>query len=270
MSHQPIQNRIVIRGAGEMASGVIWQLKTAGYEVIALEIPKPCFVRRLVCYGEAFYEDRVTVEGLTCTLANSVSEAEKTICGGKIPLLIDPEAEQLQILAPMAVIDARMLKQNIPANLEATPFLIGLGPGFDAGENCHAAVETNRGNNLGHVFYTGNPQPDTGTPTPVNGFAQQRLLRAPTEGVFVSHCKITELVKSGQVVGRVADSEVVAEMDGMVRGLIHDGLLVTAGQKIGDIDPRSDKKRCYKISEKAKAIGEGVLQAIKILKKNNP
>jgi xanthine dehydrogenase accessory factor len=270
MPQQPIQNRIVIRGAGEMASGVIWQLKIAGYEVLALEIPEPCFVRRLVCYGEACYESRVTVEGLTCTLVISVSEAEKTISGGEIPLLIDPEAEQLQRLAPMAVIDARMLKQNIPANLEATPFLIGLGPGFYAGENCHAAVETNRGSNLGHVFYTGNPQPDTGTPAPIKGFANQRLLRSPTDGEFVSRCTITDVVKSGQVIGQVAGKDIVAEMDGMVRGLIHDGLTVTTGQKIGDIDPRREKERCYKISDKARAIGEGVLQAIKILKENNP
>lgn len=266
MIPSPVKSRVVIRGAGEMASGVIWRLVSAGYEVIALEIPEPCFVRRFVCYGEARYESQVTIEGITCTLVKSASEAEQVACEGSVPLLIDPEAEHLQKLAPIAVVDARMLKQNIPANLQATPYLIGLGPGFVAGENCHAAVETNRGSNLGHVLYSGQPQPDTGTPAPVNGFAHQRLLRSPADGEFVSHCRITENVKIGQVVGMVADVNVTAEIDGMVRGLIHDGLTVTTGQKIGDIDPQCEKERCLRISEKAKTIGEGVLQAIKALK----
>ena len=264
---QPVvENRVVVRGAGEMASGVIHHLVMAGFEVIALERPVPVCVRRLVCYAEACFKERATVEGVTAVLVNSVAEALAISGNSHVPLLTDPEAAQLPVLAPAAVVDGRMLKEEIEVDLDEMPIIIGLGPGFTAGQNCHAAVETNRGSDLGRVFYVGSPQADTGLPAPVNGLSGERVLRAPADGKFTSHCRITDMVTSGQVLGEVAGVAVVSTMAGIVRGLIHDGLTVWRGQKIGDLDPRGIKERCYRMSGKATAIGQGVLEALMALK----
>ena len=261
-----VQNRVIVRGAGEMASGVIRRLVIAGFEVIALERPAPTCIRRYVCYAEAFFKDKVTIEGVTAVLVNSAAEAIATISNQCAPLLIDPKAKQLSVLTPMAVIDGRMLKQDVDTDLYMAPIVIGLGPGFVAGENCHAAVETNRGSDLGRVFYAGSPQADTGVPAPVNGFSHQRVLRSPADGEFASYCKITDIVESGQVLGEVAGVAVVSRVDGIVRGMIHDGLKVSIGQKIGDVDPRCIKEHCYTMSDKAHAIGRGALEALMVLK----
>jgi xanthine dehydrogenase accessory factor len=260
------ENRVVVRGAGEMASGVIWQLVTSGYEVIALERPDPCFVRRYVCYAEAFYAERATIENVTAALVQSVDEAVKAVSNKLIPLLVDPEARRLADLSPLAVIDGRMLKENIDSSRDMAPVVIGLGPGFVAGQNCHAAVETNRGDDLGRVLYAGHTQRDTGTPSAVNGFTHQRVLRSPGDGKFTSHCRITDMVKVGQGVGEVAGLPIVSEIDGMIRGMLHNGLYVCSGQKVGDVDPRANREDCFRISTKAHTIGRGVLEALTSLK----
>jgi xanthine dehydrogenase accessory factor len=265
MTRRFLRNRVVVRGAGEMASGVIRHLFGSGFEVIALEVPFPVCIRRYVCYAEALFEGEVTAEGITAVLVNSVEEASVAAGDGRVPVLVDPTASQLPVLAPMAVVDGRMLKRDIDADLAMAPIVIGLGPGFVAGENCHAAVETNRGDDLGRVYFTGCPRSDTGFPAPVGGFSRQRVLRSPADGEFISNCRITDLVKAGQILGDVAGLSVVSEIDGIVRGLVHDGLMVTVGQKIGDVDPRCEKERCYKMSEKANAIGKGTLEAITTL-----
>jgi xanthine dehydrogenase accessory factor len=161
-----------------------------------------------------------------------------------------------------------MLKQEVDTDLDMAPIVIGLGPGFVAGENCHAAIETNRGSDLGRVFYAGCPQADTGVPASVNGFSHQRVLRSPADGEFVSYCKITDLVASGQVLGEVAGVSVVSRIDGIVRGMIHDGLKVSVGQKIGDVDPRCIEEHCYTMSDKANAIGKAALDALVVLRSN--
>jgi len=219
-----------------------------------------------VCYAEAFFEEKVTVEGVTALLVNSATEAIATTRNQCVPLLVDPKAKQLPVLAPLAIIDGRMLKQEVDTDLDMAPIVIGLGPGFVAGENCHAAVETNRGSDLGRVFYAGCPQADTGVPAPVNGFSHQRVLRSPADGEFTSYCKIADIVESGQILGEVAGVSVVGRINGIVRGMIRDGLKVSIGQKIGDVDPRCIKERCYEISDKADAIGRGVLEALTTLK----
>jgi len=267
MIRHSVQNRVVVRGAGEMASGVIRHLVTAGYEVIALEQPSPTCIRRYVCYAEAFFKEKITIEGVTAVFVKSAEEACAITNEQCVPLLVDPEASQLPVLTPMAVIDGRMLKQEANADLDAGPIVIGLGPGFIAGENCHAAVETSRGCDLGRVIYTGSPRADTGVPAPVDGFSLQRVLRSPADGEFISCCKITDIVESGQVLGEVAGVSVVSGINGIVRGLINDGLEVSAGQKIGDLDPRCVKEYCFEISDKANAIGRGVLEALMFLKK---
>jgi xanthine dehydrogenase accessory factor len=219
-----------------------------------------------VCYAEAFFKENVTVEGVAAVLVNSAEEANKVAGNGSVPVLVDPRASQLHALAPMAVVDGRMLKRDIDSDLDMAPIVIGLGPGFAAGENCHAAIETSRGDDLGRVYFTGCPRSDTGVPVPVNGFSRERVLRSPADGEFTSNCGITDIVEAGQVLGEVVGVSVVSGIDGIVRGIIHDGLKVTIDQKIGDVDPRCDKERCYVISEKANAIGRGALEALTKLK----
>jgi xanthine dehydrogenase accessory factor len=261
-----VQNRVIVRGAGEMASGVIHSLVMAGFEVVALEKTAPTCVRRYVCYADALFKGKVTVEGVTAFPVSSIDDALAAAAGQSVPLLIDPEAEHLPALAPMAVVEARMLKREIDVDLDTAPIIIGLGPGFVAGKNCHAAVETNRGIDLGRVFYDGHPQSYTGVPAPVNGFADQRVVRSPASGVFTTYREITDVVKSNEVLGEVAGVSVVSSMDGMVRGLIHSGSNVSIGQKIGDLDPRCVAERCYSMSKKAQSVGEGALEALTSLK----
>jgi xanthine dehydrogenase accessory factor len=248
-----------------MASGVIKHLLLAGYEVIALEKPAPSCVRRCVCFAEAIYEERVTVEGVTAILVSTVEEAVATTGNLIVPLLIDPEAAHLSHLAPSAVVDGRMLKKRSKKNLGAAPAVIGLGPGFVVSDNCHAAIETNRGTNLGRVLYAGSPQAYSGVPASVEGHTGKRVVRAPAEGMFEARCRITDTVRTGQVLGRVASVEVIGAIDGVVRGLIHEGSEVVLGQKIGDIDPRGDRELCHQMSDKANVIGHGVLQALRTL-----
>ncbi|MFQ6008874.1 MAG: selenium-dependent molybdenum cofactor biosynthesis protein YqeB [Candidatus Zixiibacteriota bacterium] len=266
MTRNVVPNRVIVRGAGEMASGVIRRLFMAGFEVIALEKPTPDCVRRYVCFAEAFFKGKVTVEGVTALLVDSAEKAIATASNRYVPVLIDPEARQVPVLAPMAVVDSRMLKQKVDNGLGMAPVVIGLGPGFVAGENCHAAVETERGIDLGRVIYNGSPRADSGVPASVNGYTHQRVVRSPVDGKFTSCCKITDIVESGQVLGRVAGVSVVSRINGMVRGIVHDGLNVSTGQKIGDVDPRCLQELCYKISDRANAVGGGVLEALLALK----
>jgi len=265
MTRPYIRNRIIVRGAGDVASGVIRCLLAAGFDVLALEKPDPDCVRRYVCFAEAFFEKKVSVEGFTAILVGNVEEAIITAESGQVPLIVDPKAETLPDLLPMAVIDARMLKENIDTTTDMAPIVIGLGPGFIAGKNCHAAIETIRGNDLGDVIYSGSPRADTGVPAPVDGISSQRVLRSPTDGKFTSNCRIGDRVSAGRIIGEVAGTPVIAEIDGVVRGIIHDGLTVSHRQKIGDIDPRGIRELCYRISDKSDAIGAGVLKALQTL-----
>jgi xanthine dehydrogenase accessory factor len=266
MTQQYNENRVVVRGAGDVASGVIRRLFHGGYQVIALERYDPSCVRRLVCYAEAVYDKTVTVEGVTAELADSAETAMELSAKKKIPILVDPLAESLHDLKPLAVVDARLLKKDIDTRPDMAPIVVGLGPGFVAGQNCHAAVETIRGFDLGRVIYNGSPIADTGEPVAVNGFSYDRVLRSPADGEFVSSMKITDMVTAGQVVGQVSGVDVVTQIDGIIRGLIRNGSKVYTSQKIGDVDPRGVKDYCYKISDKANAVGGGVLEALMVLK----
>ncbi len=257
-----VPNRVVVRGAGDVASGVIRLLCDASFGVIALEKPDPDCVRRYVCFAEAFYTGKIEVAGVTAVLVTSVGQALSVMGEKRLPLLIDPHAELLSDLTPEIVVDGRMLKQNVDTSCDMAPIVIGLGPGFIAGKNCHAAVETRRGNSLGRVIYDGSPEADTGVPAAVNGISLKRVLRSPADGIFAADCAIGDMVKIGHIIGRIAGISVVAEIDGVVRGIIHDGLHVSTGQKIGDIDPRGIQELCYHISDKADAIAGGVLSAV--------
>jgi xanthine dehydrogenase accessory factor len=259
---------IVLRGGGDLASGVALRLHRVGFPVLITELSEPLTVRRTVSFAEAVYAGTYTVEGVTARLV-SPDQLQVALEAGEIPVLIDPNANVLAnplIASPRStiVIDARLLKHQ-PDPLPAKPLLyIGLGPGFVAAENCDAAIETRRSHTLGRVFWEGAPQADNGQP---DG-DRRRVLRAPVDGVFVSRVKIGTHVDEGQVIAEIRSdsenlkSEIICPLGGMLRGLIHDGVSVPQGMKIGDVDPRDDASLCYLVSDKALSIGGAVLEAI--------
>jgi xanthine dehydrogenase accessory factor len=255
--------RVVLRGAGEMASGVAWRLYRANiHRLVMLEVPAPLAVRRSVCFCEALHQGWQTVEGVQAVKAADIGGVGRAWDTGQIPLLVDPAAGLLPRLAPDVLVDATLAKRNLGTRMKNAPLVIGLGPGFSAGRDVHCVVETNRGHNLGRVITWGGAEPDTGVPGNIAGFSAERLLRAPAAGVFSTRRRIGERVKSGEVVGSVAGAAVTARLDGILRGLMRPGTPVTAGLKLGDVDPRGEESYCHTISDKARAVAGGVLEAI--------
>jgi len=253
---------IAVRGAGELASAVIRRLAMAGFKVIALEKAEPECVRRAVCFAEAVYDGEITIEGLTGVLANTLDEAREISRDGRAPVVIDPDGNCIRNGGFDAVVDARMLKRGIDTIIDMAPIVIGLGPGFVVGRNCHAAVETNRGIDLGRALYRGSPQADTGIPAPIEGNTVERVLRSPIDGVFRSSKKIGDQIRAGDEVGDVAGKSVSCSIGGVLRGIVRSGIFVSKNQKIGDIDPRGVREDCFKISDKANAVAGGALEAI--------
>jgi len=253
--------RVIVRGAGEMASGVIRRLHLAGFKVLALEKAEPACIRRTVCFAEAVHEKAIEIEGVVGVLIDSVERAESAIEEGQVAILVDPQTRCASEFGPDILVDARMLKDETDSSYGLAPMVIGLGPGFTAGQDCHAVVETNRGFNLGRVIYKGVAEANTGIPGRINSFGEKRVLRAPVNGRLEARAKIADLVTQGQVVALVDDRIITATIDGCLRGLIRSGSDVALGQKIGDIDPRGTKEFCFLVSEKANAIAGGVLEA---------
>ncbi len=253
---------VLIKGAGDLASGVAARLHWAGFPVVMTELAQPMMVRRTVSFGEAVYEGKCSVEGILACRVESADEARRALAEGKIPVAVDPRAELRRALNAAVLLDAIMAKRNTGTRLADAPLVIGLGPGLRAGQDCHAVVETNRGHWLGRVIWEGEAEPDTGLPGEVAGQRGRRILRAPVSGVFRAGAAIGDVVKTDQVLAWVGEAEVRAGLDGVLRGLIHDGLAVTAGLKIGDIDPRAQRAHCFSISDKSLAVGGGVLEAI--------
>ena len=255
---------ILIRGGGDLASGVAMRLYRIGLSVVIAELAQPLAVRRLVSFAEAVYAGETTVEGVTGRRVSDPGDSLKVLqllAKGRIPVLIDPEAKSAQLLHPMVIVDARMTKLPPEPLRHSARLYIGLGPGFIAGDNCHAVIETNRGHRLGRVIWQGTAQQDTGLPAAVSG-QYMRALRAPAEGKVIGLARIGEHVQEAQAVAEVAGIGVPAPFSGMLRGLIHPECPVTAGMKIGDVDPRDDPEICSLVSEKSLAIGGGVLEAI--------
>lgn len=268
MTQQLRENRVVVRGAGEMASGVIRRLFLAGFEVIALERSSPDCIRRTVCYAEAVYEKKITIEEVTAELAESGDHAIEIISDGHVPILVDPDGSSIPLFKAFALVDGRMLKMKSDTRLDMAPIIIGLGPGFIAGENCQAVVETNRGFDLGRVIYNGSPQTYTGVPFPVNGITKKRVLRSPASGIFRSKLLIGDKTEAEDTIGEVSGCPVISPIGGVIRGLVRDGLKVMKGQKIGDVDPRGIRTYCFTMSDKANAVAGGVLEAIFVLRNN--
>jgi xanthine dehydrogenase accessory factor len=251
---------VLLRGGGDLATGVALRLYRAGIRLVIAELAQPLAVRRSVSFAEAVYEGAYTVEGVMSRLVKRDQlQASLDADAEAIPVLIDPEADILTTFHFPVVVDARLLKQPPPPLPTPVPLHIGLGPGFHAGENCHAVIETRRSHTLGRVYWTGTTQPDSGEPEG----DPRRVLRAPGDGVLISKAEIGQHVEEGQIIATIGDQwTVVSPFSGILRGLIHDGLHVTRGLKIGDVDARNDASACHLVSDKALAIGGGILEAI--------
>ncbi len=253
---------VVIKGGGDLASGVAHRLHQAGFSILITELARPLVVRRTVAFGTAVLEGQIEVEGVCARLASHLADAQRCMANGEIVVMVDPCSHAIREAQPTGVVDARMAKTNLGTTIDEAPIVVALGPGFTAGVDVHAVVETNRGHNLGRVYYCGSAEPDTDVPAPVKGFTHSRVLRAPIDGEFCSQVNIGEMVPAQTVVGHVGAVPVVAAIAGVVRGLIASGTPVAAGLKIGDIDPSGKLEHCYTISDKSRAIGGGVLEAI--------
>ncbi|MCR5387925.1 MAG: EF2563 family selenium-dependent molybdenum hydroxylase system protein [Lachnospiraceae bacterium] len=255
---------VLIRGAGDIASGIAVRLKRSGFDVIMTEIKEPLAIRRTVAFCEAvrLKGETVKVEGFEAKLAKDESEALKLMCTGVIPVLVDPELKCLDEIKPEILVDAILAKKNLGTKKSFADIVIGIGPGFTAGEDCHAVIESMRCHTLGRAYYEGTTIPNTAVPGLIGGFAGERVMRAPCDGVFESTLSIGDVVKAGDTVGYVDGQPMKASIDGIIRGLIADGTPVTSGLKSGDVDPRADATYCTLVSDKALAIGGGVLEAI--------
>ena len=253
---------VIVRGAGDLATGIALRLHRARFSVVMTELAQPTAIRRTVSFSEAVRGGQTEVEGVRAVLAGSPREALKLTERGTVAVLIDPAGECVPLLRPDALVDAILAKRNLGTRITDAPVVIGIGPGFTAGVDCHAAVETMRGHDLGRVLYTGSPVENTGVPGLIGGFAGERVLRAPADGIFVPCRRIGDRVQEGETVGEVNGVPMRCTVGGVLRGLLHEGTPVTKGMKSGDVDPRCEVSHCYRASDKALAIGGGVLEAI--------
>jgi xanthine dehydrogenase accessory factor len=254
---------VVIKGAGEMASAVAWRLYMARIRrILMLEISSPLAVRRAVSFCEAVNDGYQTVEGVRADRADSPDDVQPCWQKGRVAVCIDPEWKLAATFRPDVVVDAILAKKNLGSDMHEAPLVVGLGPGFVAGQDVHMVIETNRGHHLGRIITDGRAEPNTGTPGAINGYTEQRVLRAPCNGEFKAECSIGEHVKKEDRIGTVASEIVRAQINGVLRGLIRSASHVQAGLKIGDIDPRGDARFCHTISDKARAISGSVLEAI--------
>lgn len=263
---------IAVKGAGDLASGVMHRLARAGFPVMATELAGPTVVRRTVSFAEAVMQGSITVEGVTARRADSVDEIRAIIAQGELPVAVDPDGAMVRELHPAVLIEATLSKHNTGVSMNDAPIVIALGPGYEAGKDVHAVVETNRGHNLGRVYLEGCAEANTGVPGAIGGYTIERLLKAPVAGTFYGVCQIGDLAHAGEMVAAIRTSDghdepVVAAIRGIVRGLLRDGLHVSAGMKIGDIDPRAAREHCFTISDKSRAVGGGALEAILYFRK---
>lgn len=252
---------VLIRGAGDLASGIALRLKRAGFNVVMTDRERPSAIRRTVCFSQALINERFTVEDFTAVRAD-LKSVPGILEQGDIPVLADPEAFCRSVLKPDALVDAIMAKKNLGTRLDDAPVVIACGPGFTAGVDCHAVVETMRGHYLGRVIYHGSALPNTGVPGLIGGFAGERVLRAPADGVFHTMLEIGAVVRKGDTAAMVDGVPMVCTLDGVLRGILADGTPTYRGMKAGDIDPRCEPEHCRCASDKALAIGGGVLEAI--------
>ncbi|MCL2842769.1 MAG: selenium-dependent molybdenum cofactor biosynthesis protein YqeB [Oscillospiraceae bacterium] len=254
--------RVVMRGAGDIATGIALRLFAARFQVIMLETAQPTAIRRTVSFSTAVVNGTATVEGVAGVLTPSIDKVEPILASGKIAVLVDPNARLLPQLHPDALVDAILAKRNLGTARTDAPVVIGVGPGFTAGVDCHAVVETKRGHDLGRVILQGQGAVNTGIPGEIGGHSSLRVLRAPSAGTFRQVLDIGTHVTPGDVIGTVDGVPVVTEIAGILRGVLPSGIPVVPQMKCGDVDPRCALSHCYTVSDKARAVGGGVLEAI--------
>ena len=261
--------KILIKGAGDLASGIACRLHRCGFLVVMTEIPVPTTVRRTVAFSRAVYENRTKVEDITGVLCRSMEEVEVALSKDQVAVVVDEECVIREKWNPDAVVDAIIAKKNLGTRITDADIVVGVGPGFTAGRDCHCVVETKRGHDLGRCIWNGSAIPNTGVPGMIGGYDKERIIRAVDNGVFHPAVTIGTVVELNDVVGYVNDAPVLAQVGGVVRGLLQDGVTVFCGMKSGDIDPRGVTGHCYTISDKASAIGGGVLEAVLSLQKKH-
>jgi xanthine dehydrogenase accessory factor len=253
---------VVVRGGGDLGSGVALRLWRSGFHVVILESPSPMAVRRSVAFSEAVYEGRSTVEEVTADLLPASARAVMSHGRRSIPVIVDPHAELVADLAPAALVDAIMAKRNTGTRRAMATAVVALGPGFAAPEEVTAVVETDRGPHLGRVIWEGKAAPNTGTPGLVGGASADRVVRAPADGAFAARVAIGDRAQQGDLIGIVSGVESRARIAGVVRGVLREGTQVRVGMKVGDIDPRLDRSLCFQVSDKSLAVAGGVLEAV--------
>jgi xanthine dehydrogenase accessory factor len=256
------RNTVLVRGGGDLASGVAWRLHRCGFQVIITEVAEPLAVRRAVSFCEAVFEERVIIEGVSATFARFPAELPEILGRSEIPVLVDPSCEVKNSIHPQVVVDAIMAKRNLGTSITDAPLVIGLGPGFTAGKDVHCVIETKRGHLLGRVLESGHAEPDTGTPGPVMGITRDRVIHSPRDGRWETPREIGSMVRAGDEIGTIDGTPVIAKINGLLRGIIRPGINLARGVKLGDIDPRGIYDNCFKISDKALAIAGGVLEAV--------
>ena len=261
--------KVLIRGAGDLASGIACRLHPCGFSIVMTDLAVPTAVRRTVAFSRAIYEQTAEIEGSTAVRCRDINEVESALRQDRIAVVVDPEAEIQKIWKPDVVVDAILAKRNLGTSMQDAPVVIGVGPGFTAGEDCHCVIETKRGHYLGRCIYRGSAIPNSGVPGNIGGYTTERLLRAPCAGVFEPAVSIGDLVQTGDVCGTVNGVPMRSQIPGVVRGLLQRGVMVTEGMKSGDVDPRCEPKHCHTVSDKARAIGGGVLEAILHLTREN-
>ena len=260
---------VLIKGAGDLATGIAHRLKKSGFDIIMTEIDKPTTVRRTVAFSQAVFDNEIEIEGIKGVKVNNINEIYKEISKGNIPVIIDEKADIIKELNPKVVVDAIIAKKNLGTSISDAPIVIGVGPGFEAKIDCHLVVETKRGHYLGKVIEKGSAIPNTGVPGNISGYTKERIIRASNDGKIKPVVAIGDYVKKGDIVAYIDGIEVLAEIDGIVRGMLQEGIDVFKGMKSGDIDPRCEKNHCFTISDKARSIGGGVLEAIMYMNNKN-
>jgi xanthine dehydrogenase accessory factor len=251
----------VVKGAGDLGSGVAWRLWKTGFRVICIDIAQPTVIRRTVSFAAALYDGRIAVDGAQCERIHVADEAFYLWSRNTLPVMADPDARIIDVLRPELLVDAVMAKRNTGTRKEMAPTVVALGPGFTAGVDCHAVIETQRGHDLGRVLWQGSAAPNTGVPGVIGGADVQRVIRAPADGVFYGRKAIGDLVNAGDELALIDRTPVRTEIAGVLRGLLHDNLRVVQGMKVADVDPRGEIRHCFSISDKALAIAGGVLEA---------
>lgn len=259
---------VIIRGGGDIASGVIQKFHRSGFRVVVLEVKKPSFIRRTVSYGEAVYQTEVTLEGSRAVLAHRIEEVDYILDRGDIAVIVDPCGDTIKKLKPLAVIDAILAKKNLGTNIHMAPITVGLGPGFNVGKDVAVVIETIRGHDLGRLIFSGQAKKNTGIPGIIKGYGQERVIYSEAHGIIKNVKDIGDFVEKNEIVALVGDVQIRSPLTGILRGLIRDGYRVPKGFKIGDVDPREDEQQnCYTISDKARNIGGAALEAVLYLRR---